>query len=84
MPTMTERSLMRMGSDGLVMTIPKSWARYYKLQAGDRLTVITNGELIVKPKPRRLPNLKAEKLLSKNRGRTNAKSRRRIPDPHDS
>jgi len=61
MPTMTERSLMRMGHEGLVMTIPKSWARYHKLQAGDRLIVITDGKLIVKPKPRRGDSARARK-----------------------
>lgn len=50
MPTLTERTLMPMGDGGLVMTIPKSWARYYGLKAGDKVIVITNGELTVQVK----------------------------------
>ncbi|MFC1862158.1 AbrB/MazE/SpoVT family DNA-binding domain-containing protein, partial [Chloroflexota bacterium] len=28
---------------------PRSWARYYNLKAGDRLDVIADGELIIRP-----------------------------------
>ena len=48
MPTLTLRKVIRFGDDGLVVTVPKSWARYYGLKAGDQLEVIANGELIIR------------------------------------
>ncbi len=50
MPSVTTRSLIRMGDGGLVITIPKSWAAFYQLKAGDKVLVIANGELRVRPK----------------------------------
>jgi AbrB family looped-hinge helix DNA binding protein len=49
MPTLTYRKIIRFGQSGLVITIPKSWIRYYNVKAGDRLEVIANGELIIRP-----------------------------------
>ena len=49
MPTLTLRKLIKFGESGLVVTIPKGWTRYYGLKAGDRLEVIANGELTVRP-----------------------------------
>lgn len=48
MPTLTLRKLIRFGDDGLVITVPKSWARYYQLKPGDQLEVIADGELIIR------------------------------------
>lgn len=53
MPAIFERSLIRMGQGGLVVTLPKPWLAYYKLKAGDRVVLLTNGKLVIKPKPRR-------------------------------
>ena len=50
MPTLTLRKLIRFGQNGLIITVPKGWVRYYGLKAGDRLEVIANGELTVRPK----------------------------------
>ena len=52
MPTLTLRKLIKFGQTGLVITIPKSWIRYYKLKAGDRLEVIADGELMIRPMAR--------------------------------
>ena len=49
MPTLTLRKLIKFGDTGLVLTIPKGWLRYYNLKAGDRLEVIANDELIIRP-----------------------------------
>ena len=49
MPTLTLRKLIKFGQTGLVLTIPKGWSRYYDLKAGDRLEVIANDELIIRP-----------------------------------
>ena len=49
MPAIFERSLIKMGAGGLVITLPKSWTRYYNLKAGDKLEVIADGKLIIRP-----------------------------------
>ncbi len=53
MPTLTVRKLIRFGDDGLVITLPKSWTRYYGLKPGDQLQVIANGELTIRLQKRR-------------------------------
>jgi len=49
MPTLTLRKVIKLGQNGLVMTLPAGWVRYYNLKAGDRLEVIANKKLIVRP-----------------------------------
>lgn len=49
MPTKYERSLIRMGKGGLVISLPKSLVCYYGLKPGDRLEVIANDELTINP-----------------------------------
>jgi len=49
MPTVTKRTLIKFGENGLVLTIPKAWIDYYELKAGDILMVIANGELRISP-----------------------------------
>jgi len=49
MPTVTKRTLIKFGENGLVLTIPKAWIDYYELKAGDILVVIANGELRIRP-----------------------------------
>jgi len=61
MPTVTTRSLIRMGDGGLVITIPKSWAKYYKLKPGDKVEIITNGELIIRPEKEKLSSSRRQK-----------------------
>ena len=48
MPTLTFRKVIRLGQNGLVITLPAGWVRYYDLKAGDRLEVIANKKLIVR------------------------------------
>ena len=50
MPTLLHRTLIKFGDGGLVMCIPKAWADFYRLKAGNKLEVTTNGELQVRPK----------------------------------
>ena len=50
MPTLTVSKLIRFGDDGLVITVPKSWVCHYGLKAGDKLEVVADGELVVRPK----------------------------------
>jgi len=49
MPTITSRKVIKLGKNGLVITLPAGWVRYYNLKAGDRLEVIANEKLIVRP-----------------------------------
>lgn len=49
MPTLTKRTLIKFGENGLVLTIPKAWVDYYQLKPGDKLEVIANGELTIRP-----------------------------------
>jgi len=49
MPNLTIRSLLRAGDGGLAITIPKAWAVYYGLRPGDKVEVVTNGRLVVRP-----------------------------------
>ena len=49
MPVKSTRKLIRMGKNGLVVTVPRAWANYYNLKAGDRVSVIANDELTISP-----------------------------------
>ena len=49
MPTLTFRKLIKFGDGGIVITVPKAWIRYYGLRAGDKLEVIADGELTIRP-----------------------------------
>ena len=49
MPTLTLRKLIKFGDGGVVMTVPKGWVRYHNLKPGDRLEVIVNNELVLRP-----------------------------------
>lgn len=49
MPSITYRKLIKFGDDGLVITIPIGWIRYNGLKPGDKLQVVTNGELTIFP-----------------------------------
>ena len=44
-----KRSLIRLGRDCLVVTVPAAWARFYGLKPGDKVEVISNGKMTVKP-----------------------------------
>ena len=59
MPIITFRKLIRFGAGSFVVTVPRSWARYYGLRAGDKLEVIADGQLIIRP---------AKETLSSSRG----------------
>jgi len=50
MPTLVERSVIDMGQGSYVMTLPRAWVRYFGIKPGDKLEVVTNGELRVRPK----------------------------------
>lgn len=49
MPTLTRRTLIRFGDNALVLTIPKPWVDFYRLKPGDKVEVIANGVLTIRP-----------------------------------
>lgn len=49
MPTLTLRKIIKFGNVGLAITLPVAWIRYNKLQAGDKLEVIADGKLTIRP-----------------------------------
>lgn len=49
MGTMQQRSIIDLGQGSFVITLPKPWLRFHRLKAGDKVEVITNGKLVVKP-----------------------------------
>ncbi|MEK7848504.1 MAG: AbrB/MazE/SpoVT family DNA-binding domain-containing protein [Chloroflexota bacterium] len=60
MPTETVRSIIDLGQGSVVITLPKAWVRYYGLRPGDKVLVVTNGKLVVKPLKRRSRRGKTE------------------------
>ena len=49
MPSLTTRKIIKFGKSTLAITLPKAWVNYFKLKAGDKLEVIANKKLIVRP-----------------------------------
>lgn len=55
MPNQYTKKLIRIGKTGLGIIIPVSWIRYYNLEYGDSVKVVTNGTVeirIIKEKNR--------------------------------
>jgi len=50
MPTVFQRKIIKMGEAGHAIILPISWVRYHGLQAGDKLEVIADGKLTIRPK----------------------------------
>jgi antitoxin component of MazEF toxin-antitoxin module len=48
MPIPENRPLFRTG-DSLAVTLPKVWIRHFRLRAGDRVEIVVNEELIIRP-----------------------------------
>ena len=45
-----ERTVSRVGGSSLMVTLPKGWLRYMGIKPGDRVEVVTNCEVIIRPK----------------------------------
>ncbi len=43
------RKIMRAGSSSFAVVLPRSWLRYYNLGHGDKVEVISNGSVEIKP-----------------------------------
>lgn len=53
MPQIEERTITRVGGASLMVTLPKPWCRFYGLQAGDKVVMVTNGDVRITPKRRK-------------------------------
>ena len=53
MGTIEERTIGVVGQTSFMITLPKGWLRFHHLKAGDKVLVVTNGNLVVKPIKRR-------------------------------
>jgi len=52
-PSVFERSILNFaGGESFAIVLPIQWVRYYGLKAGDKLEVIANGELRIRPLPK--------------------------------
>lgn len=43
------RKLIRVGTSSFAVIIPRGWIRYYDIKYGDKVEVITNGSVEIKP-----------------------------------
>ena len=48
-----ERTVLKVGGSSLMVTLPKGWLRYMGIKAGDKVDIITNGEIIIRRKRRK-------------------------------
>lgn len=53
MPGLNERTVIDLGQGSYVVCLPKAWLRYYGLKPGDKVEVISNGEVTIRPKRRK-------------------------------
>ncbi len=48
MPSIETRKLIRVGAASLGIIVPKPWLDYHKLKYGDKVVIITNGDIHIK------------------------------------
>jgi antitoxin component of MazEF toxin-antitoxin module len=48
MPQKQNRKIVRIGKTSLAVILPKPWLRYYNLEAGDQVEVISNNKVTVR------------------------------------
>jgi uncharacterized membrane protein (UPF0127 family) len=49
MPIETERKVIRLGAHSYVVSLPLGWIKYYKIKKGDRLRLLIDSNLMIKP-----------------------------------
>lgn len=49
MPHKQKRKIIKIGDTSFAVIIPKAWLRYYNIKYGDRVDVISNGTVEIKP-----------------------------------
>ena len=52
MSQIENRTVSKVGGSSLMVTLPKGWIRYMGIKPGDTVEVITNGEVVIRPKRR--------------------------------
>ena len=52
MPSLSERTVIDLGQGSYVVCLPKAWCRYYGLKPGDKVEVISDDEITIRPKPK--------------------------------
>jgi AbrB family looped-hinge helix DNA binding protein len=50
MPSLMFHKLRKTGKNNLIITVPKAWADFYGLKAGDTVEIVVNGVMTVYPK----------------------------------
>jgi len=60
-----ERTVSKVGGASLMVTLPKGWLRYMGIRAGDKVEVITDGKIIIRPK-RKINNGRKERHAKKS------------------
>jgi len=58
-----ERTVLRVGGCSLMVTLPKGWLRYMGIKAGDKVDVITNGEIIIRQKRRKSSSVRRKRRV---------------------
>jgi hypothetical protein len=48
-PQTENRKIIRIGKTSLGVILPKAWLSYFSLQAGDKVEVVSNGYVTIKP-----------------------------------
>ena len=49
MPQINERRIIRIGESSFGVVLPIGWLRYHRLENGDRVQMISNGHIEIKP-----------------------------------
>jgi bifunctional DNA-binding transcriptional regulator/antitoxin component of YhaV-PrlF toxin-antitoxin module len=60
MPIEQIRNIIRFGESGYVVTLPRAWLRYYKLNEKDKVRLIADGKIIIEPIIRKKPKQEKE------------------------
>jgi hypothetical protein len=55
MPHIENRKIIRIGKTSLGVILPKAWLRYFSVQAGDIVELVSNGHITITP-PIKTPN----------------------------
>ncbi len=57
------RTVSKVGGSSLMVTLPKGWLRYMGIKAGDKVEVITNGEIIIRQKRRKSSSARRKQIV---------------------
>ena len=48
MPIIEKRKVYKVGSS-MAITLPRGWLAYFEIECGDKVEVVANGELTIRP-----------------------------------